>query len=352
MLCFKFAKANIMMSMVNSIIGGLMVKKVLLSEKIDQAGIDLLEKNNFKVEVSKGPDTENMKQGLKDAYAVIMRSTPLNKEMIDAAPELKIISRNGTGFNAVDVDEATKKGILVARVNGANSNAVAEYVLTTMLTLSRNIINADHVLKDKKNELQRDGSLPNFADKYSLNGHELTGKTLAILGLGHIGRITAQYAEDFGMSVIGYDPYLKQNQVKWPLFSNLADIYPRADFLSINMPLTAETKNMITMKQMKIMKNTAIIINSARGGIINEQDLAVALNNNIIAGAAVDSFNPEPPAADNPLFTARNVILTPHMAGTTFEASEAVGIGAAQAIIDFANGKMPQFPINPGVLKK
>lgn len=328
------------------------MKKVLLSEKIDDTGINLLKKNGFEVEVSAGTDIENMKRGLKNAYAVIMRSTPLNKEMIDAAPDLKIISRNGTGFNAVDINEATKKGILVARVNGANSNAVAEYVLTTMLALSRNVFNANLSIKDKKDELQEDGSLPNFADKYKLNGHELTGKTLAILGLGHVGRITAKYAEDFGMKVIGYDPYLKQAQVKWPLYEKVEDLYPEADFLSINMPLTDETKNMITLKQMKIMKSSAIIINSARGGIINEKDLASALNNDIIAGAAVDSFNPEPPRPNNPLFTAKNLILTPHMAGTTFEASEAVGLGAAQAIIDFANGKMPQFPVNPDVFKR
>lgn len=328
------------------------MKKVLLSEKIDDAGINLLKKNNFKVVVSEGPDIDNMKKGLKDAYAVIMRSTPLTKEMIDSAKDLKIISRNGTGFNAVDVDEATKKGILVTRVNGANSNGVAEYVLATMLALSRNIFNANQKIREKKSELKEDGSLPNFADKYNLNGHELTGKTLAILGLGHVGRITAQYAEDFGMKVIGYDPYLKQSQVKWKLYSKLEDVYPKADFLSINMPLTDETKNMIGLKQLKSMKSSTILINSARGGIVNENDLATALNQGIIRGAAIDSFNPEPPSLNNPLFSAKNLIITPHMAGTTYEASEAVGIGAAQAIIDYSQGKMPQFPVNPEVVKK
>lgn len=328
------------------------MKKVLLSEKIDEAGIKLLKKNGFKVVVSAGPDAQNMKKGLADAYAVIMRSTPLTKEMIDAAPNLKIISRNGTGFNAVDVDEATKKGIMVARVNGANSNAVAEYVLATMLALSRNIFNANQKIREKKQELKEDGSLPNFSDKYSLNGHELKGKTMAILGLGHVGRITAQYAEDFGVKVIGYDPYLKQSQVKWKLFDKLEEVYPKADFLSINMPLTDETKNMIGLKELKSMKTNTILINSARGGIVNEKDLATALNKGIIAGAAVDSFNPEPPAPNNPLFKAKNLIITPHMAGTSYEASENLGIGAAQAIIDYSNGKMPQFPVNPNVMKK
>lgn len=327
------------------------MKKVLLSEKIDDAGINLLKKNGFEVKVSAGTDVETMKKEIADAYAVIMRSSELPKEVIDAGKKLKIISRNGTGINNVDVNAATEKGILVAKVNGANANAVAEYVLTTMLCLSRNIINDSNLFKAKKDELAEDGSLPNFSSKYNLNGNELKGKTLAILGLGHIGRILAGFAEALGMSVIGYDPYLSQDQVKWPLDKTLDEVYPKADFLSVNMPLTDETKNMITIKQLKMMKPTAIVINSARGGIINEGDLAEALNTGIIAGAAVDSYNPEPPAPDNPLFTAKNIILTTHMAGTTVEANAALGTGAAQAIIDFSNGKMPKFPVNPEVFK-
>lgn len=220
-----------------------------------------------------------------------------------------------------------------------------------MLSLSRNIINANETLRAKKDELASDGSLPNFADKYQLNGHELKNQTLAILGLGHIGRIIAGFAEALGMKVIGYDPYLKQDQVKWPLYERIEDVYPKADFLSINMPLTDETKNMISMPQMKSMKRNTIIINSSRGGIVNEADLAEALNNDIIAGAAVDSFNPEPPSPDNPLFSARNLIMTPHMGGTTIESSLATQMGAAQAIVDFANGKKPQFMVNPEVLE-
>ncbi|MBP2056865.1 D-3-phosphoglycerate dehydrogenase [Lactobacillus colini] len=328
------------------------MKKVLLSEKIDDAGINLLKENNFEVTVAPATDVESMKHAISDAYAVIMRSSELPEEVIKAGKELKIISRNGTGINNVDVDAATKQGVLVAKVNGANANAVAEYVITVMLNLSRNISKDSSMLKEKRNELKDDGSLPNFSSKYQLNGNELKGKTLAILGLGHIGRILANYAEVFGMKVIGYDPYLKQDQVKWQLYDNLDDIYPVADFLSVNMPLTDETKNMITLDKLKLMKSNAIVINSARGGIINESDLAQALNEGIIRAAAVDSFNPEPPAPDNPLFTAKNIILTSHMAGTTVEANAALGEGAAQAIIDFSNGKMPQFPVNPEVFDK
>ena len=190
-------------------------------------------------------------------------------------------------------------------------------------------------------------SLPGFSTKYQLNGNELAGKTLAILGYGKIGQQLAKLAQAFDMNVIGYDPYAKNADIK--LYDKLTDIYPIADFISINMPLTPETKDTITAKELKMMKNSAFLINSARGGIVNEADLADALNNGIIAGAAIDSFNPEPPSPNNPLFTSKNTIVTSHVAGTTKEANRRLGLGAAQAIIDYANGKMPQFPVNPEV---
>lgn len=324
------------------------MKKVLLSEKIDDKGIKLLEDNGFDVHVSAGTDIETMKKEIKDAYAVIMRSSELPAEVIDAGEQLKIISRNGTGINNVDVDEATRRNVLVAKVNGANAFAVAEYVMTTMLMLSRKVLDSNRLIHEKKDQLAEIGSLPGFSTQFSLNGNELRGKTLAILGLGKIGQELVKLAQAFGMNVVGYDPYLKNSPIK--LYKNLTDIYPVADFLSINMPLTSETKNMITANEMTKMKNSAFIINSARGGIINEKDLANALNSGTIAGAAIDSFNPEPPAPDNPLFTSKNTILTSHMAGTTVEANQALGLGAAQAIIDFQNGKTPEFPVNQEAL--
>lgn len=325
------------------------MRKVLLSEKIDEKGIQLLKDNGFEVKVSANTDAETMKKEIADAYAVIMRSSELPAEVIEAGKDLKIISRNGTGINNVDVDYATKKNIMVAKVNGANAFSVAEYVITTMLMLSRKILPANQLIHDKKEELAADGSLPGFSTKYNLNGNQLKDKTLAILGLGKIGQVLVKLAEAFGMNVVGYDPYIKDSPVK--LYDKLEDIYKVADFLSINMPLTPETKNMITAKELKTMKKNVFIINSARGGIINESDLADALNNNEIAGAALDSFNPEPPAPDNPLFSSKNTILTTHLAGTTVEANQALGLGAAQAIIDFSNGKTPEFPVNAKDLK-
>lgn len=325
------------------------MKKVLMSEKIDDAGINLLEKNGFSVTTSPATDSETMKKEIADAYAVIMRSSELPADVISAGKELRIISRNGTGINNVDVQSATDHHILVAKVNGANAFSVAEYALTSMLMLSRKIVEDDRQVRANKDHLSEYGSMPNFSSKMGINGNELRGKTLAILGVGKIGRQLAKFAEAFEMNVIGYDPYVKDNPVK--MYDKLEDIYPIADFISIHMPLTPETAGMITKKELNVMKSNAIIINSARGGIIDENDLADALNNDVIAGAALDSFKPEPPEASNPLFEAKNIIMTSHIAGTTLEANQALGEGAAQAIIDFSNGKLPEFPVNPEVFE-
>lgn len=322
------------------------MKKVLLSEKIDDAGINLLKDNGFEVKIAANTDALTMAKEIEDAYAVIMRSSELPAEVIDAGKQLKIISRNGTGINNVNVDEATKKGILVAKVNGANAFSVAEYVITTMLMLSRKLMHTDKLLHEKQNKLTG-MSLPGFSTKYNLNGNELAGKTLAILGYGKIGQQLALLAKAFNMNVIGYDPYAKNADIK--LYDNLNKIWPIADFISINMPLTPETKDTITAKELKSMKNSAFVINSARGGIINENDLATALNNDEIAGAAIDAFSSEPPKPNNPLFNSKNTIITSHVAGTTKEANRRLGLGAAQAVIDFPNGKMPEFPVNPEV---
>lgn len=324
------------------------MKKVLLSEKLDETGPNLLKKHGYKVEIASGTDVENMKKSIKDAFAVVMRSSKLPAEVIDSANKLKIIARNGTGINNIDVSEATKKKILVAKVDGANSNGVAEYVISMMLLLSRNFLKDSQLLESNHLKLKEIGSLPNFTTINQLNGNELKSKTLGIIGVGHVGSIVARLARAFGMNVLGYDPYLKQ-EIDVNLVHNINDMLDQVDFLSINAPFTNETKNMITLDQLKRMKKSSIIINSARGGIINEIDLATALNRGLIRAAAVDSFNPEPPLPDNPLFSAKNIILTSHMAGTSIEANKLMSRKVAEAIIDFDNGKLPEFTVNPEV---
>lgn len=325
------------------------MKKVVISEKISEAGMSRLEKAGFKVVISPSIDAEGLKSVITDAYGLIMRSTKLPNEVIEAGKNLKIISRNGTGVDNVDVDFATQKNVLVAKVDGANAYSVAEYVITTILTLSRRIMKSDSFFKN--GTLSRPGeSLPGLADKFDLNGHEIRNKILGIVGLGKIGTIVAELATALGMKVIAYDPYVKKSRIT--LVETVDDILKESDFISLNLPYTEETKNFIGEKELTAMKDTAFLINSSRGGIVDERALATALNEQNIAGAALDVFRPEPPAKDSPLLTAKNIILTAHIGGTTAEASAAIGIGAAQAIIDFSNGKMPEFPVNPQVFDK
>lgn len=328
---------------------GQIMKKVLISEKIDDDAVQLLQKNGFDVEISPAVDEATLTEHIKGAFGLIMRSSKLLEGVVDSADQLRIISRTGTGIDNVNIDDATKNHVLVARVNGANAYSVAEYVITTMLAMSRRIYKSDRLFKAGQIVSTHGESLPGLAVKYDLNGHEIRGKRLGILGLGRIGKIIAKLGDALGMDIIGYDPYVKASDVK--LTTDLNDIYNSCDFISVNMPLTKETKNLIAAKELGQMKDSAFIVNAGRGGIINETDLADALNNGVVAGAALDVFTEEPPRSDSPLLTAKNILLTAHIGGTTYEASKAVAIGAAQAVIDYSTGKKPQFTVNYKDLK-
>lgn len=323
--------------------------KLLLSEKISEKAIKLLKDAGFLVKISPSTDEEVMEKEVRDVDAVLVRTTPITKKIMDSGKKLQIIARHGTGIDNIDVVEATKKGILVTNVDGANAYSVAEYVVASMLTLSRKLYKSNHLFTEGRLSV-KGSSLPALASRYDLNGSEIRGKKLAILGLGKVGIILASLAEKMGVQVVAYDPYLTKSPV--PLIPNLTEIYKTADFISINMPLTSQTKNMITKKELQNMKKSTFIINAGRGGIINEQDLADALNEELIAGAAVDVFLPEPPEKNNPLLTAKNSLLTCHIAGTTIEAIESLGIEAANSIIDYFNGQMPKFPVNPEIAKE
>ncbi|MFB9769240.1 hydroxyacid dehydrogenase [Lactiplantibacillus modestisalitolerans] len=325
------------------------MKKVLISEKIDQTASDMLTKAGFDVQVASGVDEATLTKEIQGAYALILRSSKLPNAVIDQADQLKIISRTGTGVDNVDIDDATKHQVLVARVNGANAYSVAEYVITQILTLSRRILKSNAAFQAGKITNEQGASLPGLAVKNDLNGHEVRGKRLAILGLGRIGRVIKGLAQALGMDVVAYDPYVKKADI--PMMTDLDELYRTSDFISVNMPLTPETKNMISKTQLAEMKSTAFVINAGRGGIVNERDLAAALNAGEIAGAALDVFATEPPKADNPMFTAKNAILTAHIGGTTVEAMRAVAKGAAQAVIDYANGKEPEFTVNYDKIK-
>ncbi|WP_178021485.1 NAD(P)-dependent oxidoreductase [uncultured Paenibacillus sp.] len=328
-----------------------MSAKILLCEAINPKGVALLERHGFEVVVSPSADAETLKRLSRDVYGIIVRTSPLPKEVIESAPELSIISRHGIGVDNIDVDAASERGILVSRVLNANAYSVAEYIIASMMTLGRNLFPADRLIRTGKLS-DAGASLPGLVNRYKAGGSEIKGKKLGIIGFGSIGSIIAELVKSLNVSVYVYDAFVNTDNPNVTQVNTAKELYEISDFVTINVPLTEATKNLVTLETLKQMKPTAYLINASRGGIVNEADLADALNRDMIAGAAVDVYSVEPPELDNPLFSAKNVILTPHIAGTTTEAIENLSVGAAQAIVDYHLGKTPAYVVNQAVLEK
>ncbi len=329
------------------------MRKVLLTEPIHPSGIKILEEAGLEVVVSSSTDTATIIENMSDdIFGIIVRTSLLEGKVLESGRNLKIISRTGIGYNNVDISMADRLNIIVTNVPDANSYSVAEYVIATILVLSRKLIDGDKALREGR--LTSPGaSLPGLVREYNLGGNELPGKCLGIVGLGKIGRLIAEKANGLlRMAVIAYDPYQKEVPEGVRIVKSVEEVYRTADFITLNTPLTKDTEGMISATQLTMMKPTAYLINAARGQLIIDQDLADALHNGAIAGAAIDVFRSEPPSLDNPLFTAPNVLLTPHIAGSTAEAVKRMAIGSASAVVDLYSGKKPANIVNPKVWER
>lgn len=318
------------------------MRKVLLTKKLGGNDAKLFE-GIPDLELVTIPDGEQAQFDLhmKDAEAVLLSTAyQMTKEVIDSAGNLKVISRTGVGVDNVDVKAATAKGVLVLNTPEANSISVAEHTLALIVAISKQLLMYDSELR-----------VGNFKIRRTNRSADIDGKTLGLIGCGRIGRFTAEKCKAaFGMQVIGYDPYIKELPGIM-IYEDIAEVFRRADYISLHIPLTDETKNMVGAKLLSLMKPTAYIVNTARGGIINETALAEALKENRIAGAALDVLESEPPQADNPLLSLKNVILTPHTAALTRECSARVAHEAVRGIIEYLKGNMPQFVFNKELLK-
>ncbi|MEE8546707.1 MAG: phosphoglycerate dehydrogenase [bacterium] len=301
--------------------------KVLVSDKLSPAGVEILERSpGLSVDVNVGLSPEELKKIIGNYDALVIRSaTKVTAEIIEAASNLKAVGRAGIGVDNVDIPEATKRGIVVMNTPGGNTVTTAEHAISMMCALARHIPQADATMKEGKWEKKR------------YMGVELMNKTLGILGVGNIGTIVAERAQGLAMNVIAYDPYISE-QAASKMGVELVDLeefYKRSDFISIHVPRTDETSNMLDIEAFKKMKPEVRIINCARGGIVNEADLAEALEKGLVAGAAFDVFSSEPPEADNPLIGPENIILTPHLGASTDEAQVNVAIAVANQIADY-----------------
>lgn len=288
--------------------------KYVMTEAVCREGMELLE-DGQQIFVAHDADPMNYIKEMSNADALIVRAAPagiVNREVMEHAKKLKVIGRTGVGFDSVDVEEATKRGIPVVITPGANNRAVAEHALAMMLALSKNLV-----------EAQIETAKGNWGIRDAHKQFELYGKKAGIIGLGRIGRDTASLCKAVGMEVLGYDPFLSKEQITelgYVYYGDYEALLKDSDVVSIHVPLTETTEGMIGEKQLGMMKQTAVIINCSRGGIISEPALIQALDRGTIAGAGLDVFVGEELHPGNPLLGAKNLIFSPHSAAQTREA--------------------------------
>jgi D-3-phosphoglycerate dehydrogenase / 2-oxoglutarate reductase len=311
------------------------MKKILLSKLIDPAGMKVLE---GKVEpvILADSTVETIKKMVADVEGIILRTNiEVTREIIEAAPCLKIISRSGAGVDNVDVAAATEKGILVCHAPGVNSISVAEHALALMMAMAKQLKVVDQAVhKD------------NWKIRYASKAEDLDGKTLGLVGLGNIGSLLAQKCRlAFNMKIIAYDPYVKEAEGV-ELYSSLDQLFSQSDFISIHVPYTKETHHLVNTRLLSLMKSDSHLINTSRGSVVDEKALIEALKNDSIAGAGLDVFEKEPPSLDNPLLKFNNVITTSHSAGLNRDCERKLAIEAAQAVIDFLEGRQPKHIYN------
>ncbi len=311
--------------------------KVLVSDPLAEAGLNKL-KEYFDVDYKPGLPKEELLNIIGNYVALVVRSeTKVTKEVIERAKNLKVIGRAGVGVDNIDVEEATRKGILVINAPEGNTIAACEHTIGLMLAISRKIPQAFWLLKQGKWE------------RKSFIGNELYGKTLGLIGLGRIGSEVAKRAKSFRMRIIAYDPFIsleKAKELEVELTHDLYYLLRKADYVSLHLPLTQETKNLIGKKELESMKPTAYLINCARGGLVDESALYEVLKDKKIAGAALDVFKSEPIELDNPLLTLDNVVLTPHLGASTQEAQEKVALIVAEDMIRFFQGEVVTHAVN------
>lgn len=320
--------------------------KILVSDKVSEKGVELL-RAEHEVDVNHNLTPVELIEIIPQYDALVVRSeTKVTKPVIEAAAKLKVIGRAGVGVDNIDVPAATQKGIIVLNAPDGNTVAATEHTMAMMLALARNIPQAYNSMKEGKWERSK------------FVGVEMRGKVLGIIGLGRIGSGVAKRALAMDMTVLAYDPYISDERAKdlGVELADLEEIYKNADFLTIHMPLTNETKHLLNRDAFAKMKKGIRIVQCARGGIIDEEALAGAIQESVVAGAAIDVFEKEPVDPANPLLAMDKVIFTPHLGASTKEAQIGVAIDVAEGILTALRGEpvttaVNLAPVSPQVLK-
>ena len=296
---------------------------------VDPIGLSFLKENEFKVIEIENFEIQNLKEQLKDVDGILLRTTKLDKEILEHCDNLKIISRHGVGYDNVDLDFLNENKIALCITSTSNAVSVAEHVWSFFIYLTKNLTLSDSLVKE--GNFEKRSQLPNFFELYK--------KKVLIIGFGRIGKEVAKRCLGFDMEVYVYDPFLDneiiiKNQCI-PIEKNQG--LAIADFITIHLPLNRDTKNFISQTELNLMRKNSILVNTSRGGIVNENDLCIALDSKKIQGAGIDVFVSEPPESNHPFFKLDNILLTPHNAALTLECRERMSLEASQNIVFFLN---------------
>lgn len=303
-----------------------MTIKVLLTEEISAAGIAALEKE-AEIVYAADPSVEAALSLVEDVDGIISRNTVIDERIFARAPKLKAVASHGVGYDHIDVKAATGRGVFVVNTPGANAQSVAELSLAFMLALGRKVVYADNAFRTRND----------YSIRNRCSGQDICEKTLLIFGMGAIGRtLTKICTSGLAMKVLGCDPYVSAEQMAAmgaEKVESFEEALPRADYVTLHCPYVDELYHIINEKTLARMKPTAFLINCARGKLVDEAALYQALKNGSIAGAGLDVFEPEPPAADNPLFTLDNIITTPHLGYNALDSFNRMSLWSVQDVL-------------------
>jgi len=310
--------------------------KVLVTEKLSDAGLDLLRKD-FEVDVRPELAADGLPEAIAPYDALVVRSqTQVTADVIEAGDNLKVVARAGIGLDNVDVDAATRRGVMVVNAPSSNIVSAAEHTIALLLAQARNIPQAHEDLQH------------GHWDRAKWQGVELHGKTLGIVGLGRVGALVAQRSVAFGMRVIAYDPYVPRERAKEmgiELMPSLEALLVQSDFVTIHLPRSPETEGLIGERELALVKEGARLVNTARGGIVDEEALAKAIEDGRLAGAALDVFATEP-TTSSPLFGFEQVVVTPHLGASTTEAQDKAGASVAEMVRLALSGEFVPYAVN------
>lgn len=314
------------------------MKTVLIPQDVAEEGKAFLRERGYTIIMGKGTDKASLLADIAEVDAVLFRNEEYDEEILNAAKNLKVMARHGVGVDKVDLKKAAELGIWVTNGAGSNSNTVAEMTLGFIIALGRNLLESNLAAHEGDYEFRN-----------RKVGVDLEGKTLALLGLGKIGRLVAQKAYyGLGMKVVAFDS--RKDFIQYPEYVGRLDTFDDAfrvgDFVSAHYPANSTNNRTITIKQFALMKKSAYFMNLARGELVVEKDLVEALEKGMIAGAALDVIDDEPPKKDNPLLSMPQLLLTPHNAALTSDCMVRMSLCAAQGIDEVLSGKVPSWPVN------